>query len=143
MLSEFVNDIAWCESFFTENHKRLLDAYDFVVSRLDALNDKIQSRHGVRPVRHVAPIGGFFLWVDLSFFTKRDGDSKEIALEKERQLFLELIEVGNVYVAPGSLAFHSQEVGWFRIIFAARHQVLELAMVRLSTVLLPKADMKR
>jgi hypothetical protein len=55
--------------------------------------------------------------------------------KRERELFLELIEDGRVYIAPGTMAFHDRQPGWFRIVFAHPKEVMDIAMRRLFRVL--------
>lgn len=163
LLRDMVVDLPWCETFFRTNCNRLADAYGYVVGRLVEFNRDFTAKYGGNrvgfPLRYLPATGGFFLWVDLSYFVLEcqppmavDGQqSRTVVLDatnttsnivaynaavaKERALFLRLIREGSVYIAPGSVAFHDAEVGWFRIIFAARRPILKLALDRLFGVL--------
>jgi aspartate/methionine/tyrosine aminotransferase len=138
LLQEMLQDSVWNQRFIDTNAARLLDAYRYVTTRLTDFNAAYVGNGTVPsgdsmeafPIRFLPAQAGFFLWVDFSHFL-----SAKTVLE-ERRLFLKFIQEGNVYIAPGQIAFHAQEPGWFRIIFAARTEILALAFDRIFSVLL-------
>jgi aspartate/methionine/tyrosine aminotransferase len=122
ILFEIVSDKAFCDGFMTKNHILLQKNCDKVTALFQEL------RKGTKRVRWLEPEAGFFLWIDFSEFLS------EKTLEQERLLFREFLDAG-VYIAPGAIAFHSHEYGWFRIIFSANEKTLDLALERISKVL--------
>ena len=144
ILVSFVSDQQWCSRFFALNKERLRSAYTYVVGRLLDYNEEFGRRFpnllkpqdtGLKafPIRYLPACAGFFLWVDFSYFLAEGGEQDIV--QQEKQLFLQLIHPGGLYIAPGGIAFHAIEPGWFRIIFAAPEAVLALAMDRLLAVL--------
>ena len=137
LLTRFLRDEQWLDRFMQLNHERLRTGYKFVLDQLDAFNQKCKSMKEPVVIRYLAAYAGFFLWVDLSpilRFNKTDISEPEL-VKRERQLFLQLIEDGHVYIAPGRQAFHARDIGWFRIIFAHDLPVLQLAMQRIFATL--------
>eukprot|EP00158_Paraphelidium_tribonemae_P002262 Partr_v1_DN25242_c0_g1_i1_m16888 putative 1-aminocyclopropane-1-carboxylate synthase len=126
LFTEMLEDIKWNTEFFEKNCSRLRSAYSHVVKRLFEFNSKSPLKIG-----HLEASAGFFIWLDFSEFLGASGDLKS----KERQMYLDFISKGKIYIAPGSMAFHSARPGTFRMIFAETEEVLDLAMDRIFSVL--------
>ena len=144
VITGFVTDSSFYHQFIETNHKRLLDSYTLVTKRIEKFNRDFGQKHAIStsspaPIQYLPATSGFFLWTDFSFFYRLPGmatnPSMTTAAATEMTLFLRFIEEGKVYIAPGSLAFHARDQGWFRIVFAAREKVLNVALDRMFGVL--------
>lgn len=129
-LQHFLDDRAFVDNFFKTNHERLRKLLDLVISRISDLNSKCTTAK----VRYLRPRGGFFIWVDFSDFLKYMNAEDNVTAEKT--LFLKLIKDAGIYIAPGAMAFHAIDAGWFRIIFGAPENILNLALDRTFNYLL-------
>ena len=135
LFTELLSDHAWASSFISTNRMRLSSAYHFIVNRIDNFNYKqANGKH----VRYTPAQAGFFLWIDVSdfLFSAHERRDTTVAFEREKNLFLDFIQMAKVYLAPGHFAFHSTQAGSFRIIFASSEKTMSMALDRMFSHLI-------
>ncbi|XP_022108439.1 probable inactive 1-aminocyclopropane-1-carboxylate synthase-like protein 2 isoform X2 [Acanthaster planci] len=103
----------WNNVFFPTNLKRLREAHKLTTDALDEMGIPYLNRPS-----------GLYVYADLKKFIPSLTEAGELAL------FHRLIDDG-VYISP-SLAFFSDERGWFRIIFSRPPDEVKVAMARLA-----------
>ncbi|XP_077233654.1 1-aminocyclopropane-1-carboxylate synthase 3-like [Tasmannia lanceolata] len=115
LLAAMLSDEKFTKKYISENHKRLKERYDMLVSGL-----------GDAGIQCLDSNAALFCWVDMRHLLSSKTKEGEIKLWKKI-----LYEVG-LNVSPGS-SCHCTEPGWFRVCFANMSQeTLELAMYRLK-----------
>ncbi|KAL7746365.1 hypothetical protein RI367_008295 [Sorochytrium milnesiophthora] len=124
-------DHAFVDRFLALNHQRLRHAYGTVTTYLD--------RHAI-PYCPVS--GSFMMWFDLrsvlppaDFIAayKKVHDHGTMLIDPEMYAFYTLLQCG-VYLAVGK-AFACVELGWFRLAFAHRDELLKTAMARIDAAI--------
>ena len=107
------SDYDWLDYYIKENQSRLKAQYLCTIEYLESKN-----------IEYLPASGGFFVWINLSHLM----DQNLPVAERERELWLRLIDRG-VLFSPGS-AFHSDQIGWFRIVFTFPLKTLFLGLDR-------------
>jgi len=118
IMSEFLSDNQWIDSYIKLNRSRLTQQYEIVKKKIEDIDQRIY----VRPSR-----AGFFIWTDFSLLLHK------ITFEEENRLFQTMFSHG-VYISSGYNLGCSQP-GWFRMIFSVRKNWIDEAIKRLKLAL--------
>ncbi|XP_071809347.1 1-aminocyclopropane-1-carboxylate synthase-like protein 1 [Asterias amurensis] len=114
MMAKLLSDTDWCtDVFLPTSVKRLKEAFDYFTAGLKKLGVPF----------HGGP-AGLYLWADFSKFLSAP------TAEAEIQFHHKLIKTG-VEFSP-SLLCRGSERGWFRVVFARKLDILELALERIQ-----------
>jgi aspartate/methionine/tyrosine aminotransferase len=111
--------------YLEEAQTRAGDTLAFTFDWLEKLN-----------IGHSNPVAGHFIWCDMrAYLPKFDKHGKKIddPAKQEFELFMRLLNDGNVYVAPGSF-YHSQIPGFFRLTFTVRREYLKVGFGRVEKI---------
>jgi 1-aminocyclopropane-1-carboxylate synthase len=143
LLTLFKHEREWILSFIQSNQTKLANSYDFTVTKIQQFNRSLLTNFEKEnfptrkrnldeeilgtPITYIPVTSTFFLWINLRFFLN------DLSQDSELNLFSHLMNNG-VYIVPG-IAFHSEEIGWFRLMFAVPLDYLELALERLFNTL--------
>jgi len=147
VFTRILADTSFVDDFIAKNQQRLLQTYNFL-EEFCAAND----------IPFLEAEAGFFVyldlrkWVNLINSSLSDGHADHNHTEHahdghedrtaERMLWNRFLDIG-VYIAPGE-AFHTHELGWFRLCFAnsdwkedptQRHETLSVGLERIRKVL--------
>lgn len=122
----------WTDSFLDEN-----------CSRIRSRGDQLQSLLGEFQIPFLPGDAGLFLWIDMSRFLPpldpaavgaNDVESMESMQERERTLYLELMNDYGLLLTPG-LSMRNERPGFFRCVFtAASDHEFEVGLQRLRKV---------
>ncbi|XP_022106369.1 1-aminocyclopropane-1-carboxylate synthase-like protein 1 [Acanthaster planci] len=116
VMARLLSDKDWLNNvFFPTNNKRLREAHKVTTDTLDEIGIPYLNRPS-----------GLYVYANFKKFMP------SLTAESEMALFYRFIKDG-IYIAP-SLAFYSDERGWFRIIFTRPLDEIKLAMERLAKV---------
>jgi len=96
------NDL-WTDGFLKENHDRIRDR-----------NNQLQNCLDDCDLPYIASTAGLFTWIDFSEFLPSGPDDEE----RERSLYLELVETYGLLLTPG-LSMRNERPGFFRCVFTA------------------------
>jgi aspartate/methionine/tyrosine aminotransferase len=110
---ELFEDMEWIDEHICDNKKKLKEQYQNTIKYLEE-----------KKIQYLPASGGFFVWLNLSHLLNTLLPEKE----REKDLWMRLIEKG-VLFSPGS-AFHSNQIGWFRIVFTLPSDILFLGLDR-------------
>lgn len=103
--AKMLSDEKWLnQTYFPLNLKRLREAFENCSTFFAKFGCQVRESKA-----------GIFAWVNFSPFFQ----SREITVESEKQLFLQLMEEHKLYI-PNGTEFGSQDPGWFRVIFAIK-----------------------
>jgi aspartate/methionine/tyrosine aminotransferase len=105
MERKHTNDESWVSAFRRENHNRLERRCQELTDVFDECN-----------IPYLPPTSGLFVWLDLSKYLPRD-ESLSPA-EKERELYLQLVQEFGLLLTPG-LSMRNEQPGFFRCVFTA------------------------
>ncbi|KAG4442585.1 hypothetical protein IFR05_001915 [Cadophora sp. M221] len=120
--AKLLEDTEYLDTFIATNQRRLSENYTLATSILTSHN--IEYFKGSN--------AGVFLWIDLrKYFDSEETLDGRMAREKD---IVQKCEEKGLFVGYGS-NFFSEEVGWFRITFTARDEVLRVGLQRLVGVL--------
>ncbi len=103
-----LKDKEWMDQFILENQKRLRSNYECMVSYLKS-----------KGLEYVPASAGFFVWIKIKGIS---------TLEEEIKKWHEWMDLG-VLILP-SHGFHSQEYGWFRILFTLPWSLVQKGLDR-------------
>jgi aspartate/methionine/tyrosine aminotransferase len=113
LATELFDDMEWIHQHISENKKKLKEQYQVTIKYLQEKN-----------IEYLPASGGFFVWMNLSHLMNTALPEQE----REKDLWMRLIDKG-VLFSPGS-AFHSNQIGWFRIVFTLPSDILFLGLDR-------------
>ncbi|XP_033646088.1 probable inactive 1-aminocyclopropane-1-carboxylate synthase-like protein 2 [Asterias rubens] len=117
IMTKLLSDTDWCtDVFLPTSVKRLKEAFDHFTTGLTKLGVPF----------HGGP-AGLYLWADFSKFLSARTAEAEIAFHHK------VIKAG-VEFSP-SLLYGGSERGWFRVVFARKLDILELALERIQRAL--------
>jgi aspartate/methionine/tyrosine aminotransferase len=125
--ASILHDDTFTDGYIRANREKLSESHALLVGLL--------GKHGIEYARGCN--AGFFLWVNLGkkYLEARpdiQGDAQ--GLELTEMLFQRLLD-NKVYVAHGT-AYGSENLGWFRLVFAHPLPWLEEAMTRILRAIL-------
>ena len=107
---------SWTSAFREANHQRLRDRYDSLTQVLREAS-----------IPYLEASAGLFLWIDFSKYLPENGTPAE----RERTLYLELVQDHGLLLTPG-WSMRNEQPGFFRCVFtAANESEFELALERL------------
>ncbi|KAI9759424.1 MAG: hypothetical protein M4579_002338 [Chaenotheca gracillima] len=127
MAATILEDETFVEDYLSLSQQRLGESYRLATGILNEAG--IAYHHGGN--------AGFFLWVDLSPYLP-DVEKDNSPLQKERLLSDRILNAG-VYLATGE-EFHSEEPGWFRVVFSQEKEKLVEGLKRIVEVLMPESS---
>ncbi|OZJ06527.1 hypothetical protein BZG36_00507 [Bifiguratus adelaidae] len=127
LCSTILEDTKWTNWFLLRNQKKLAASYLRTCKVLDHLN-----------ISYLPAQAGHFMWIDLKpycdkikdLLMERSGEAPKIP---SQTLFNALIE-HKVYIAFGE-AFHTEEIGRFRLSYSMNKDAQELGLMRMEQVL--------
>ena len=111
-LQSLLSDKEWIDGFIQENQVRLASNYEKIVSYLKEKN-----------IEFIPASAGFFIWIKLKGIQNQ---------QEEFQIWTEIMNQ-NVLILPGH-AFHSQEYGWFRILFSLPWNLVKMGLDRVFSL---------
>jgi aspartate/methionine/tyrosine aminotransferase len=118
---------SWAKQFLAENHRRLRQRGDAWETCLKELN-----------IPHLKATAGLFCWMDFTEFLPKQGTADE----KERSLYLELLQEHGLLFTPGR-SMRNELPGFFRCVFtAANDDEFALGMERLRKYVHGKRQIK-
>ena len=130
MWSRILEDKTFLKSFLAENQKRLAKNYRIITDFL--------KRHGIP--YYQGGNAAMFVWVDLrAWLVPEPGSGSYKALlssSPESEQYRAKIEtLGKTWIKKGvtitnGVKCHTEELGWFRIVFTAKEEVLHIGMQR-------------
>jgi aspartate/methionine/tyrosine aminotransferase len=116
VMARLLSDRDWLNNvYFPTSHQRLREAHQVTTDALDELGIPYLNRPS-----------GLYVYANFKKLMPSLTESDEM------KLFYRFID-GGIYLAP-SLAFYSDERGWFRIIFSRPIDEIKLAMKRLAKI---------
>ncbi|KAL5319879.1 hypothetical protein ACEPPN_012937 [Leptodophora sp. 'Broadleaf-Isolate-01'] len=120
--AKLLEDTQYLNKFISTNQRRLSENYTLATS--------ILSSHDVKYFK--GSNAGVFIWIDLrEYFDSQETMDRRLAREKD---ILRRCEEKGLFVGYGT-NFFTEQLGWFRITFTAREDVLRVGLQRLVTVL--------
>ena len=117
VLTNFISDDTFIDSFIDTNTKRLQEAWARTSSALN-----------FQHFLHIKPSAGFFVWINLGSYMKNQ------TFEEEFKLYSKLVDGAKVNLSPGKV-FHCKEPGWFRMCYARPAGYIETAIERMVKTL--------
>ncbi|KAI9673631.1 MAG: hypothetical protein M1817_002268 [Caeruleum heppii] len=124
-----LEDEVWVDDFIKLSQTRLGDQYQFATDLL--------AEAGID--YHRGGNSGFFLWADLSPLITVTGSEASDDFAGERELAKRILDAG-VYLATGE-EFHSEQPGWFRIIFTQHRDQMAEGLRRLADIALTESTL--
>ncbi|KAL2068315.1 hypothetical protein VTL71DRAFT_16413 [Oculimacula yallundae] len=125
--AKLLEDTQFLNTFITTNQRRLSENYVLATS--------ILSSNGIKFIE--GSNAGLFIWIDLREYFQGLGTADEKAV-KEKEVVKRCEEKG-LFIGYGS-NFFTGEIGWFRITFTMREEVLRVGLKRLVSI---SGDLKK